>query len=73
MRKACADVFTDVSEACNLSTRYNQLTPAFLKLLHDDSRWVKWPGTVSLQLLLLFWDIIVVSICCSEFEMVKCI
>ena len=40
VRKACADVFPDVSASSNLGVRHDQLTPMFLKLLHDDSRWV---------------------------------
>ena len=41
MRKACADVFPDISVACNLGTRHDKLTPNYLKLLHDESRWVR--------------------------------
>ena len=41
MRKACADVFPDMSLACNLGTRHDKLTPSYLKLLHDESRWVR--------------------------------
>lgn len=40
VRKACADVFPDISLACNLGTRHDRLTPSYLKLLHDESRWV---------------------------------
>ena len=38
--QACADVFSDISMACNLGTRHDFLTPVFLRLLNDDSRWV---------------------------------
>ena len=41
VRKACADVFTDVSYASLPQTRREKLTPAFLQLLNDPSRWVK--------------------------------
>ena len=41
VRKACADVFTDVSYASIQSTRREKLTPPFLLLLNDPSRWVR--------------------------------
>ena len=41
VRKTCADMFTNISQCCTLATKHDQLTPAFLKLLHDDSRWVR--------------------------------
>uniref|UniRef100_A0A1X7T7C8 Uncharacterized protein n=1 Tax=Amphimedon queenslandica TaxID=400682 RepID=A0A1X7T7C8_AMPQE len=41
VRKACADVFMDVSLGCSLLSRQERLTPVFLHLLKDDSRWVR--------------------------------
>lgn len=42
LTQACAEVFMDVSVACSLLARQERLTPVFLHLLKDDSRWVKW-------------------------------
>ena len=39
--QACADVFSEVSSCCNLGTRHDTLTPSFLRLLQDESRWVR--------------------------------
>lgn len=41
VRKACAEVITYVSCACSLDIRKELLAPAFVKLLQDDSRWVR--------------------------------
>ncbi|KAG7166228.1 Serine/threonine-protein phosphatase 4 regulatory subunit 1-like, partial [Homarus americanus] len=41
VRKACAEVFMGVSCACSLSTRKNKLSPVFVSLLTDQSRWVR--------------------------------
>jgi serine/threonine-protein phosphatase 4 regulatory subunit 1 len=38
---ACADVFMDMSLSCSLLTRQERLTPVFLHLLKDDSKWVR--------------------------------
>lgn len=40
VRKACAEVFMGVSCACSLPTRKNKLSPLFVSLLTDQSRWV---------------------------------
>ena len=40
MRKACADVFVPVSCVCSNETRQNILTPLFVSLLCDQSKWV---------------------------------
>eukprot|EP00800_Vazella_pourtalesii_P015321 TRINITY_DN4102_c0_g1_i10.p1 TRINITY_DN4102_c0_g1~~TRINITY_DN4102_c0_g1_i10.p1 ORF type:complete len:993 (+),score=265.21 TRINITY_DN4102_c0_g1_i10:189-2981(+) len=41
VRKACCEVFDKVSGSCNSVTRENDLTEHFLKLLSDNSRWVR--------------------------------
>eukprot|EP00731_Ephydatia_muelleri_P027013 Em0018g1113a len=41
VRKACAEVYTEVASSCTMENRYTALTPAFLKLLRDDSKWVR--------------------------------
>lgn len=41
VRKGCAEVFTTVSSVCKLSIRKDTLTPAFIKLLEDPSKWVR--------------------------------
>lgn len=41
VRKACAEVITYISCACSLKTRRELLAPSFIKLLQDESRWVK--------------------------------
>lgn len=41
MRKGCAEVFTDIARLCQLPTRRDKLTPVFIKLLEDTTRWVK--------------------------------
>lgn len=41
VRKACAEVFMGVSCACSLNTRKNKLSPVFVSLLTDQSRWVR--------------------------------
>lgn len=41
VRKACAEVITYVSCASSLGIRKELLTPAFVKLLQDESRWVR--------------------------------
>ncbi|XP_068209835.1 serine/threonine-protein phosphatase 4 regulatory subunit 1-like [Palaemon carinicauda] len=41
VRKACAEVFMGVSCACSLETRKNKLSPVFVSLLTDQSRWVR--------------------------------
>ncbi|XP_042885517.1 serine/threonine-protein phosphatase 4 regulatory subunit 1-like isoform X2 [Penaeus japonicus] len=41
VRKACAEVFMGVSCACSLPTRKNKLSPLFVSLLTDQSRWVR--------------------------------
>lgn len=41
VRKGCAEVFTEIARLCQLSTRRDKLTPTFVKLLEDSTRWVK--------------------------------
>ena len=41
VRKACADVFMPVSCVCSPSVRQTELSPLFLNLLKDQSRWVR--------------------------------
>ncbi|KAI6653672.1 Integrator complex subunit 3 isoform X2 [Oopsacas minuta] len=41
VRKACCEVFDKVSGSCTEATRENELTEHFLKLLADNSRWVR--------------------------------
>lgn len=41
VRKACAEVFTEVSYNCCMATRRNHLAPIFTHLLQDASRWVQ--------------------------------
>merc|ERR1719319_952935 len=41
VRKACADVFMPVSCVCSPSVRQSELSPLFLNLLRDQSRWVR--------------------------------
>ena len=40
VRKACAEVYTDVSNNCSMTIRRNHLAPKFIMLLADPSRWV---------------------------------
>lgn len=41
IRKLCADTFPMFAVKCRRRTRENQLTDCFIKLLDDNSRWVK--------------------------------
>ena len=41
VRKACADVFMPVSCVCSPSVRKSKLSPIFINLLKDQSRWVR--------------------------------
>ncbi|XP_076055930.1 serine/threonine-protein phosphatase 4 regulatory subunit 1-like isoform X3 [Oratosquilla oratoria] len=41
VRKACAEVFMSVSCACSLIIRKEKLSPVFVSLLTDQSRWVR--------------------------------
>merc|ERR1712223_500190 len=41
VRKACADVFMPVSCVCSPSVRQSELSPLFINLLRDQSRWVR--------------------------------
>ena len=41
MRKACADVFMPVSCVCSPTVRQAELSPLFINLLRDQSRWVR--------------------------------
>ena len=41
VRKACADVFMPVSCVCSPSVRKAELSPIFINLLKDQSRWVR--------------------------------
>merc|ERR1719510_906668 len=41
VRKACADVFMPVSCVCSPTVRQSELSPLFLNLLKDQSRWVR--------------------------------
>lgn len=41
VRKACADVFMPVSCVCSPSVRKTELSPVFVNLLKDQSRWVR--------------------------------
>lgn len=41
VRKACAEVFMPVSCVCSMETRHQQLAPLYMKLLCDQSRWVR--------------------------------
>merc|ERR1712241_1431843 len=41
VRKACADVFMPVSCVCSPSVRKSELSPLFVNLLRDQSRWVR--------------------------------
>ena len=38
--QACAEVYSEVASSCTMESRYTMLTPVFLKLLRDDSKWV---------------------------------
>ena len=38
--QACAETFMGVSGSCSRSIRYEQLSPLFVNLLCDKSRWV---------------------------------
>merc|ERR1719382_494456 len=40
-RKACADVFMPVSCVCSPTVRQTELSPLFINLLRDQSRWVR--------------------------------
>merc|ERR1719239_599370 len=40
-RKACADVFMPVSCVCSPTIRQTELSPIFINLLTDQSRWVR--------------------------------
>ena len=48
-------MFADVSASCNLGTRHDRLTPSFLHLLNDDSRWVSM--SVCLSVLVIILDV----------------
>jgi len=41
VRKACADVFMPVSCVCSPTVRQAELSPLFINLLRDQSRWVR--------------------------------
>lgn len=41
VRKACADVFMPVSCVCSSAVRQQELSPLFINLLRDQSRWVR--------------------------------
>lgn len=41
VRKGCAEIFTEIARLCQLPTRRDKLTPVFVKLLEDSTRWVK--------------------------------
>ena len=41
VRKACADVFMPVSCVCSPQVRSQELSPLFINLLRDQSRWVR--------------------------------
>jgi len=41
VRKACADVFMPVSCVCSPTVRQAELSPIFINLLRDQSRWVR--------------------------------
>merc|ERR1719510_2702736 len=41
VRKACADVFMPVSCVCSPTVRQSELSPLFINLLKDQSRWVR--------------------------------
>ena len=41
VRKACADVFMPVSCVCSPAVRQRELSPLFVNLLRDQSRWVR--------------------------------
>ena len=41
VRKACADVFMPVSCVCSPAVRQSELSPLFINLLRDQSRWVR--------------------------------
>lgn len=41
VRKGCAEIFTEIARLCQLATRRDTLTPVFVKLLQDSTRWVK--------------------------------
>ena len=41
VRKACADVFMPVSCVCSPTVRQTELSPIFINLLRDQSRWVR--------------------------------
>ena len=41
VRKACADAFMPVSCVCSRSVRHSELSPLFINLLRDQSRWVR--------------------------------
>ena len=41
MRKACAEAFMPVSCVCSAAVRHSELSPLFVNLLRDESRWVK--------------------------------
>ena len=41
VRKACAEAFMPVSCVCSAAVRHSELSPLFVNLLRDESRWVK--------------------------------
>ena len=41
VRKACADSFAALAEAVSDDARINTLSPLFVDLLNDESRWVR--------------------------------
>jgi len=41
VRKACAEVFTVVASCVSMQTKWYTLSPLFVTLLRDESRWVR--------------------------------
>lgn len=48
VRKECAEVIMSVSCACSSSVRRSALAPVFVKLLQDETRWVRMAAFHSL-------------------------
>ncbi len=72
VRKACADVFMPVSCVCSPTVRQAELSPIFINLLRDQSRWVRMAAfqvaasfftslTLSYLVLLIFLFLLFVS------------
>uniref|UniRef100_A0A8C6MBL5 WW-binding domain-containing protein n=1 Tax=Nothobranchius furzeri TaxID=105023 RepID=A0A8C6MBL5_NOTFU len=54
IRKACAECFMTVSNSTSPEVRRSKLSPLFINLISDQSRWVRRPGTNSVQMTSFF-------------------